>query len=220
MRAVARAFAAAACCAAICVTHAATAGVQPVDTWMKVDPAKGSAKTAFTATLNYSPRSAACPPSTQVEFTWDGYALGSSELSGGVAPCRASITVKPLAGHVAAGGHQVCGKFATHKGCAPFTIESAAPAGGGPSPGGSTYTRTYASTYTVTTTTRARPRTPSGTPGARPRSSGGSPGAIAPQSDQGGGLRAGPIAGAAAAIVLAFGIRALVWSRRRASHRV
>jgi hypothetical protein len=203
------------CAVALCLAQPAAAGVQPMDTWLQLDPAEGSARTSYTATFNYSPQSAACPPTTEVEFTWDGVSVGTSALSAGVSPCRAKLTATPLAGHTAAGNHQVCGTFATHKGCAPFRIEAAA-SKSKPSPQYSTYT-TY-TTYTTTTTTYPRATATRPASDTRRPSSSRSPQALPPESQQG-GVRTGPMVGAAAAILLAFGVRAIVWSRRREKYR-
>jgi hypothetical protein len=195
----------------------AGAQVKVTDTTMSLQPSNGSASTTFTATLTYSPQQAACPPSTQVDFTWDGARLGSSQMQGSVKPCRATLTTKPLAGHVVAGSHQVCGTFSfngAHKGCAPFTIE-----GGASKPRpvySTTYSTRYYTTYTTThprsTTTYYRSTTKS-VPSSRT-----SPGALAPRSG-GNGVATGPIVGAAMAAILLFGIRAIVWTRRHASYR-
>jgi hypothetical protein len=192
--------------------------VRVTDTTLSVQPSKGSPSTTFTATLTYEPKQAACPPSTEVDFTWDGAPLGSSEMQGSVEPCRATLTTKPLAGNVAVGEHQVCGKFSfsgTHKGCAPFTIQSASQ----PHP---VYSTTYSTRY-YTTYTTTHPRTSTTydeRSTARSSSSdGGSAQAAPPGSGGGGGVATNSIVGAALAAVLLFGIRAIIWSRRHATYR-
>ena len=192
--------------------------VRVVETSVEVHPSSGTATTRFTATLTYTPKGAACPPGTQVRFTWDGRGLGTSPMEGTVSPCRATLATAPLAGYTAPGTHQVCGTFSyqgSHKACAPFQVTiagSTPPASHQPTP----------QTHGTTAGSSSSPNASSQSPRSSPRNStsggistpGASPtvGGSASGSSNGGN---GTLFGAALAVLVLFGARAFFQIRRR-----